>query len=1160
MIKLIQKILDFIMGKRKTTTKKTTKKPNNSTKKLSNMNRNLYALMVAIDKYAYPVPALKGCVNDRDALKDYLERQFAGAQDAKLHLKLLTDEQATKQGVIEAFRFFEDAQKDDICLFYYSGHGAPSPAPLEFLHLDPDGTSEGLVCFDSRNGGKDLMDKEISYLIAKATQGKDVHFMAIFDCCHSGTITRDATFTPRTTSAAPYPIQFEEYYGHQEYRRVQSPDGKTLIYPPVGKYIQLAACREQETAKETMIDNKTRGIFTYSLIEALEQTGGGLSYADLMHVLQVRLANKVRDQLPQLITTEAQDKNQRFLGGVIPEKSSYSIDFQKGKWFLNAGSIQGIPAEGGELSLEDGTKVKVTVVGANTSEVTGMDGKDVNQSYKATATGLNFNKVKIALAPDTSDDAKRFISGAWNDVVSPFMQLIDNANDAQYWIRFVENSFQLTLPGDTRPLFKRVENPSHANAVAFLNAAEKVAKWRNLLELSNPKTTLVAGKDFEFDLYRITDPGNYEDSAEAEQVDWRESNVFRYEKVNGEWQQPAFRLKVRNTSNRTLYFSALNLMDNFAVTNRFMPQQELGAGKDAWLLDVFEGNRYQTIPLSVDNAAYESYGINEIKEYFKIVISTDEKLNTDRYEQEGLELDVKPATVTKRAGRESQGKPAVPDWTVADIEMIVVRPMEQQPVIGGRTIELMNAIKVTAPRGMSANITLTSLPEAERSLSTSETNPDMHFMPPMTRSTNYIAEAYQFTTGRNTSPGLSVMELYDVQGADQLNADNPLMVDLQHKMTENEMVIPMGYDPVTKMYFPLGFSDSDGMVSIAALPEQTPVRTRSLFGSVKIFFQKVVLSKLGFEYKHPQLAIAEFLPNSEDFQYVTDKEKIRTAVDNADNIVIFIHGIIGDTLLMPKMFPLLQQLNGQTFQNPYDLVLTFDYENLNTDIRQTARDFKARLEEIGLAASHDKKLTIIAHSMGGLVSRWLIEKEGGNKIVTRLIQVGTPNMGSPWSDVYQLSTALLTKVVNGAAFLQPYLFTLNLLGKFAGQAFITLQQMDPQDSDFLKELNDGSDPHLPYTIVAGNTQLIPAILQEVQKSLLQKTLARFNKQNAFNLLDQFLFKVPNDIAVSVDSINSIPGAEKWQNPPKVYTVGCDHISYFGDPEGLKVLAEAIREA
>ncbi|MFN7120035.1 MAG: caspase family protein [Saprospiraceae bacterium] len=157
MRKFIQMILDFFMKKKKTTAKNTTKKPiepavpkpaettankpSNSTKKPTTMSRNVYALMVAIDKYAAPVPPLRGCVNDRDALKDYLERQFADQQEVKLQIKTLTDSEATKQNVIQAFDLFKDAQKDDVCLFYYSGHGAPSPAPLEFLHLDPDGTS-----------------------------------------------------------------------------------------------------------------------------------------------------------------------------------------------------------------------------------------------------------------------------------------------------------------------------------------------------------------------------------------------------------------------------------------------------------------------------------------------------------------------------------------------------------------------------------------------------------------------------------------------------------------------------------------------------------------------------------------------------------------------------------------------------------------------------------------------------------------------------------------------------------------------------------------------------------------------------------------------------------------------------------------------------------
>lgn len=1168
-LNFFRKIQSIFSNMAKKSAAKTAKKPTPTTSKTKTqsttttkpaMKRTLYALMVGIDQYTYPVPALKGCVNDRDALKNYLERQFSTQQaEVVLNIKTLTNSEATKKAVIEGFNHFQNAQPNDICLFYYSGHGAPSPAPLEFWHLDPDGTSEGLVCIDSRTGAKDLMDKEISYLIAKATEQKDVHFVALFDCCHSGTITRDATFTPRTTSPSPFPAKFEEYFGHEEYRRVKSPDGKTLIYPPVGKYIQLAACREQETAKETIIENKTRGVFTYSLIQALEQNGGALSYSDLLHILQVRLANQVRDQLPQLITVDTQDKNQRFLGGAIKAQPDFLIQFQQGKWVMDGGLVQGFPAEGGEVELEDGTKARLAKVGANTSEVQGMEGKDQKREYRASVKGLKFKKVKIAFATDADASAMRVLNNAAKDNVSSYIEFTSNVSDAQYWIRCVDNSFQLTLPGDSRPLFKRVKEYSLSNAILFLDNVEKVSQWRNLLELSNPKSS-IKSEEFEFELYRVTDPGNLEDSAAAEVVNWQESPVFRYEKAGDEWKQPAFRLKIKNKSNRTLYFSSLNLMDNFAVSNRLMPMQELGANKEAWLLDVFEGNRYQTIPLSVDNEAYASYGINEVKEYFKIIISNDARLNTDSYNQEGLELDVKEAGIVKRAGREQTAtKPDEFDWTTREIEMVVVRPMEQQPLGDGQSVNLVNAIKVTAPRGVSAKVALTSVNEAERSLSTSETNPDMHFMPPMTRSAAFTAEPFAFTTGRNTSPGMSVLELYDVQGMENVNSDNPLHLELQQSLTADEMVIPMAYDPETKMYLPLGFSDADGKMQIEALPDSTPVKTRSLLGSVKIFFQKVVLSKIGFEYKHPQLALVQFETEGEEFTYETDVAKVKTTVANAKNIVVFIHGIIGDTTEMPKILRRIPQENGQVFNNPYDLVLAFDYENLNTTIEQTAKDLKMRLAEVGLTAGHHKKLTIIAHSMGGLVSRWFIEKEAGNQVITRLIQVGTPNSGSPWSDVYQLSTVLLTRVVNGAAFLQPYLFALNIAGKFAGQAFITLQQMDPDDSTFLPKLNDGTDPKIHYTIVAGNTQLIPQAIQEIQKSLLQKTLARFNKQSAFKLLNDFLFKQENDIAVAVTSIYGIPGSEKWTNPPKQYAVGSDHLSYFGETESLKLLAKVIKE-
>ncbi|MBK7870276.1 MAG: caspase family protein [Saprospiraceae bacterium] len=1160
-IEFIKELFANIFGMAKKKSSKSTPKKESKPANIVNkpqQKRSFYALMVAIDRYAAPVPALRGCVNDRDALKDYLERQFADAKDIDLKIKTLTDSEATKKGIVEAFSHFDKAQKDDVCLFYYSGHGSQSPAPKEFWHLDPDGMNESLVCYDSRSGAKDLMDKELSYLIWKATNGRDVHFVSIFDCCNSGTITRNSTMTARQTAAAPYPTRFQEYVGHENYKITQQ-SGLNLASPPRGRYVQFSACKEQETAKEMQINGQTRGLFTYNLVAVLEQSGGNLTYNELQQILQLRVGNAVRDQLPQLISTESNDKNQRFLGGVMPPADpSYLIQFNKGIWTMNAGLVQGIPAQGGTVGLEDGSKVKLAKVNANNSEVDGMGNRDTNKTFKAYAKGLPFKQIKITFAPNTSTDGARVLSKTFKKYPSTAFDIVNDTKEAQYWIRCVDNSFQLTLPDDERPLFRRVKDYSEPSAIVFISHTERVAKWRNLLELSNPKTS-IKDSEVEIQLYRISDPGNYEDNSPSELVDWRDSNVYRYELKSGEWQQPALRLRVRNKSNRTLYFSTLNLMDNFAIDNRFMPYQELASGTEAWLLDVFQGNTYQTIPLSIDDS-YHSWGITEAKEYFKIIISTDQFLKTENYNQEGLELDINPEELSaKRAGRTSSGKPEEPDWTTREIEMIVVRPLEAKTVEDGRTVELMESMKVTAPRGMSASITLTTVTEAERALSKSETFPELTFSPAASRGGANAAQPFEFTSGNHNSPGLSVLELSNIQGKDSINADNPLAVNIQRSIAADEMIIPMGYDPETKMYFPLGFSLESGEIMIQSLPDESPVKTRSLFGSVKIFFQKIVLSHLGFEYKHPQLAKVEFETEGEEFSYQTDLKKIKAEVAQKQNIVIFIHGIIGDTTEMPKILRRIGEYNGAPFQNPYDLVLAFDYENLNTRIEQTAKDLKQRLESIGLDAGHSKKLTIIAHSMGGLVSRWFIEKEGGNQIVTRLVQVGTPNGGSPWSDVYQLSSALLTNAVNGAAFLQPYLFSLNLLGKFAGKIFITLQQMDPGDSEFLKELNNGADPGLSYTIVAGNTQLIPAIIVEAQKSLLKRVMARFKGSSTYKALDSFLFKEPNDIAVAVKSIYHIPGSEKWQKPPLRLDVGCDHLSYFGHPDGLQTLAKVVLE-
>ena len=120
-------------------------------------------------------------------------------EQKRLAEKGITYTAPTRENIVKAFDHFKDAKAEagDYCLFYYSGHGSFMTAPDVFADYEPSGELQTLVCLDSRQeGGRDLIDKELGYLIAKTLDGKvpedgpKVHFLSIMDCCHSGSNTR----------------------------------------------------------------------------------------------------------------------------------------------------------------------------------------------------------------------------------------------------------------------------------------------------------------------------------------------------------------------------------------------------------------------------------------------------------------------------------------------------------------------------------------------------------------------------------------------------------------------------------------------------------------------------------------------------------------------------------------------------------------------------------------------------------------------------------------------------------------------------------------------------------------------------------------------------------------------------------------------------------
>ena len=242
----------------------------------------------------------------------------------------------------------------------------------------------------------------------------------------------------------------------------------------------------------------------------------------------------------------------------------------------------------------------------------------------------------------------------------------------------------------------------------------------------------------------------------------------------------------------------------------------------------------------------------------------------------------------------------------------------------------------------------------------------------------------------------------------------------------------------------------------------------------------------------------------------------------------------------------------------YRLLLTFDYENLHTSIEENARLLKERLAAAGLGAQHGRTLHIVAHSMGGLVSRWFIEREDGNQVAQHLVMLGTPNAGSPWPTVQDWATAALGIGLNALSGVAWPVHVLGLLVAATEKVDVSLDQMRP-GSDFLKTLAASADPGIPYTLIAGNTSLLPAALQSEPgkpTTIFDRLWACIKpRQWLHTVTAPLFFGQPNDIAVSVASITGVPAGRPAQATP--IEIACDHITYFSTVAGLEALNKAL---
>ncbi len=1149
-------------------------------------NQNLYAALIGINAYE-KANGLNGCI--KDVLNfDRILRSFCSQQKGHLAYKplyLLAPHPSDKE-VIDKYKESENISLDfiaptfqnvsgkafdhlgnvrdrDICLLYFSGHGSFIEACPEFWHTKPTHQNETVVCMDSRSTARDLIDKEMAFLLHHALTNKpDVHCLVIMDCCHSGDNTRAINSKSQAVKYRQEPpssqkLTIEDYIGFKE-GFFEVKNGKA--YYPEADYIHFAACRDNEKA----LDSYSGGLFSRKLAELLSNGGSMDSYRNMMQGLSSTVSIQNGQQNPVPYSAKNSNLDKQFLGGnFIPYKPSYEVRYIIGEnsWQLQAGSLQGIVASAGDrktlVNIQPlGMEAEVIEAGDFTATLQGKGLNDLdkeNNEFKATITQLAIQRLVIGI----SEKLKKFpvlvkmLTDGFNSSRHVYIELdSDGKKNADYVANVFEKEdnyfYYLSQAQNDIPVFK-----SETDADSFLNNVDAVGKWVYVKNLTS-KESIFDENDFVFTAEIIEGAGltkNNIDSLTGKVASIKPGCQIDLSYKNDK--QPMLRFSVQIHPNSTLsdcYMQALYLDSLFGIDTDFVKSGTSYLTKDGKveLKTNFAGKYYNILKLKLDKE-YAGYNINEITDRIKIVVSAKPDIKLDAYRQQPLKLEDNALnSISRSTDDQLFDSGTALQYAIFNFDVRIIGPKKDKELTDGRETDF-SSFSLQVPSGFTA--TATAVTKGDMSVSARSIS---NFSPPIWG--DVLTEPLPFGDAFGSMTGSSVIALeLGVKDGEQMPSlkegeeiilkpkDNPArMRSLEGYETTT---VPYAYDEETQLYFPIGYEDPSGRIHIDQLPKATAgslvpdaVTTRSVLGSIKLYFKKLL--------RLPTDTFTLHTCKDGQWKSTTETEEIKKHLQliNPDQkLLLIIHGILGDTKGM-----LEGMKEDNAFSDRFPDILSYDFENLNTTVPKTAESLKNILKDIGIGENGVPKLTLIAHSMGGLVSRWLIEKKDGDALIEKLIMAGTPNGGSEWSEAAGY-------ILNGAKFLLTH--ALNVTGpvKYAitGISFLIKKFHDPQaslkdmglDGQVIEDLGHSSPPDgVPYHLIGSNTGLYreyngdDPFFTKVKNALMQKIVFP-----GFNLA--LFHQLPNDMAVTLNSMKTIPGFDVVHN---MTTLPGDHISYFSE--------------
>ncbi len=1087
-----------------------------------------HALFVGINNY-HPqsgVSNLVGCVNDVQAFRDFVEKNY---QNVLAHT--LTNEQATRENIIKGFtdHLIKKANPEDTVLFYYAGHGSYATSAEAFRQFDPKSQDETFVCYDSRlPGNYDLTDKEIAVLLSRIPTG--VHTIVIADSCHSASVTRSGAarlhlglnrFTEGRSeerSLQSYLLEDDHYYQNQF-------DTNGALSIPHSKHVLLSACERDEEAWET---TNQRGLFSTVLLEILEQNRN-ISYSNLFERVRHKVYNTAQNQQPTLYPLGGFNPNTLFLQKeIFPNKKRHLIAYKNGHWRLAYGGIHGLPTAPFLLpNLRIGIYEDIHTI-ADSIGQSGIDRILLNESILSNTTVLDTTKTywgEVETYPTTMlvnlegrpHHIAKFLK-KYQANPSPFIQFIENYPEAPYTLKVWSRKLEI-LYTNTRKLLHGKRGMSVAAAQYIVQQLEHIQEWENIASLSNQKASPELLKAIEVQFFEEETNGDliaHQDQPVT--IDYWKAGEDTDDQGNAKpiWYQ----IHARNSSKKDLYVALLYLSASFEIQLHFKSQRIPANSK--------------TIVLDKDHGLLiKDKNIHQTTDIFKVIVST-EPFDDHKFQLNKIELGA-TKSITKRPVTLPKE-----DWCT---QTITVNTIRKQSSIGDKAIAFKgDGITITAPSEFQADIAFTALhaPTTSRSLQASlglhNIRKGEHFELLNLSKRNTRSRHYQ---------DKSIVELSGIKNKAALK-QQPLELTIHQKLGRNENIIPVTFKDGFLIPFGESSKTKDGKahIIIDEFPDAdaSPTRTGKRSLGKALWFGLLKLT--GFRDKAFKLRKVTYTPKG---KVVRNKVNLLPSVDQAKKVLVVIHGIIGDTK------PMLANLNFLLHQKRYDLILSFDYENLNEPIEKIAQELNKQLEKYGIGKDDGKTVDILAHSMGGLVSRYMIEQiRKGDNTIDQLFMFGTPNGGSVFGDIpgyRDVVNKLLTVALNyGRAWLGPLGTFLDVVNKTLTASkllTVTLAQMSPS-SPFIENLyKNGIKGHTKYTIVAGDTT--------TYNNKQDKRFSQFMEAFVLKVGNVANSNVPNDIAVLVEQIKAIPPALA----PDTHDICCHHLNYFEEGEGLETLKQIV---